>query len=1014
MKKNKFIILGVFIFALLFSPIVNAQFKLDPITIYRQAKLKNYRLLNRLSSHNKMFNITNRFGDTAYCVAMKYNDIETMDTLRRYGANTNHSCVKRIRKENQAQDRTQAPKRVALRTHSPIVSSVASNSNYLLWGLGAVAVGGGIAVASSGGGGGSSSNNSNPNNPDEPNIPDIPDEPNIPDNPDTPDIPNADSLYDISAEKFENDEYNKGNFLDDINASSAYSHIYKKDKDGNIIGYQSGSNALMEKVKVGVIDSGVYHNDELKDKIVSEYDINMYNNDQNTKVFTRDGIHYFVIENGSKYYFLPVDTLNLQIAGRGSQVLTSIDELNVILNAYYGISYNDFVTINSGGGHPGVRVSLSDDYQTWWSYLNDLSHGTHVAGIIAGSKDGKGMHGVAFDNAEIVAGSWDLDQDIYATVVNMVDEGVKVINNSWGNPVTSIENATTPDVLFEDEEDILYAYSYAANKGAVWVQATGNQGKTEGGVHNAIGGVDLTDYGYAGPKQYEAPYVAVAALDGSKATESAPSGMIADYSNRCGVASNWCIAAPGTDVVSSDTSKDGHMLMKGTSMATPVVSGSIALLQGYYPWLKAQNIAYLLLETANNRGEYAKSEIYGQGALDLEAAITTPIGELGLPENQNLDSLKKIGLTKLSTSSVMQNQLLKAMPKTITAFDALKRPFEYETSKLINTTHSSNANLRNTVSRMAMGDSGVKTIKDERTGFQFSTSQKLNNGGNAHLSTMEVVNEGDTGATRFYYAENSKYMKQDDAIVSDNNPYLAMREAYGAENTLNLSDTSKLKLSLQTGENGLYERDEEQDHHSFDERSYAMNAEYSFNLTDYLEVATLGGMLFEEDAMLGLNGVGGFGIQDSSTYYMGLKAKLDLTNKVSLIAAYYRGYTSGSASSMLAISNLETESFMLAGEYNLNRNHKFGLMLSSPMSVVKGNASIMYASGRDNNSNNAYLKQLKASLKPEAKEYDLGMYYKGKPSEDLSLSGKVEARFNADGEKGVMDYMGVVGAQYVF
>ena len=182
------------------------------------------------------------------------------------------------------------------------------------------------------------------------------------------------------------------------------------------------------------------------------------------------------------------------------------------------------------------------------------------------------------------------------------------------------------------------------------------------------------------------------------------------------------------------------MLMNGTSQATPVVSGSIALLQGYYPWLKAQNIAYLLLETANNRGEYAKSEIYGQGALDLEAAVTTPIGELGLPENQSLDSLKRVGLTKLSTSSVMQNQLLKAMPKTITAFDALKRPFEYETSKLINTTHSSNANLRNTVSRMAMGDSGVKTIKDERTGFQFSTSQKLNNGGNAHLSTMEVVN----------------------------------------------------------------------------------------------------------------------------------------------------------------------------------------------------------------------------------------------------------------------------------
>ena len=48
------------------------------------------------------------------------------------------------------------------------------------------------------------------------------------------------------------------------------------------------------------------------------------------------------------------------------------------------------------------------------------------------------------------------------------------------------------------------------------------------------------------------------------------------------------------------------------------------------------------------------------------------------------------------------------------------------------------------------------------------------------------------------------------------------------------SDTSRLKLSLQTGENGLYERDYEQDNHSFTERSYAFSGEYSFNMTDYL------------------------------------------------------------------------------------------------------------------------------------------------------------------------------------
>lgn len=64
-------------------------------------------------------------------------------------------------------------------------------------------------------------------------------------------------------------------------------------------------------------------------------------------------------------------------------------------------------------------------------------------------------------------------------------------------------------------------------------------------------------------------------------------------------------------------------------------------------------------------------------------------------------------------------------------------------------------------------------------------------------------------------------------------------------------------------------------------------------MTDYLEIATLGGMLMENDALLGMNGTGGFGIKDSSTYYMGLRAALNLTPNLSLVAAYYRGYTQG-------------------------------------------------------------------------------------------------------------------------
>lgn len=313
----------------------------------------------------------------------------------------------------------------------------------------------------------------------------------------------------------------------------------------------------------------------------------------------------------------------------------------------------------------------------------------------------------------------------------------------------------------------------------------------------------------------------------------------------------------------------------------------------------------------------------------------------------------------------------------------------------------------------AMGGA-KKTVKDERTGFAFTTSESMDNGGRAGLATMEVVNETDSGSTRFYYAENSKYDTPESVLAPTSNPYLAMNEAYGAENMLKLSDTSRLKLSLQTGENGLYERDYEQDNHSFTERSYAFSGEYSFNMTDYLEIATLGGMLMENDALLGMNGTGGFGIKDSSTYYMGLRAALNLTPNLSLVAAYYRGYTQGADTPMLAISDLQTESFMLAGEYRLNATDKVGISLSSPLSVVKGRASLLYANGRDNNSDTIYLNKLTTSLTPEAKEYDLGLYYQGQPKEDLSLTGKVQARFNADGEKGVTDYIGIVGVQSAF
>lgn len=978
-------------------------YSISPNAIYRQAQLNNLEYFRLLSRYRNVINITDKQGNTAYCLAANNNDKQAMELLVNYGADTSRPCYKVKVKENKTAEKssTRSPK---FRQSN---STFESDNSYYWAAAGVLAAGAGIAALASGGGGsGSDSGSGSGNSHVDVTLP-------------------SGELVNVDPQEFRTEEYLRTNFLDGINAAEVYSRMYKKDQSGTLFSHQANSDAALKKIKVGVLDSGVFANSDLAGKVVSSIDSNPYNNAGNVWGVSRDGWgQAYIMKKENKYYLFKISDKFTYMVREDGKVGLSEAEMQHVLGNVWKIPFNEFTLINAGGGSaPGVDTStLVTDLSlgesilvdNWQSIATGLNHGTHVTGIIAANKNDIGSHGVAFDNAEIVAASWDLNTNTYGTVKSMVDSGATVLNNSWGVSVSDgISAATAREILPINNAEDLRAYAYAANKGAVWVQATGNDAAREAGLHAGMGRMDLSKYGYSGPKAYEVPYVAVTSLDYDTRAYNAPSGKLASYSNWCGFAANYCLAAPGTSVDSTAAMKNGVVDISGTSMATPVVSGSIALLNGYYPWLSSQNIAYLLLETANDQGEYANSQKYGRGALDLLAAITTPIGGLGLPTQTSFNSMVPVTGSRLALSSTLQNRLAKVLPEQITAFDALNRPFQYDVKNMVNTTHASNANLRHTVSRLAQGQP-KKVVKDEQSGFSFTTENSLDRGGNSALSLAEVTTGGSENTARFFYAANSKYMTVDDALVPSSNPYLAMNEAYGAENTLKLSNTAKLKFSLQTGENGLYERDYETDKHSFDDRAYALNGEYSFNMTDYLEIAALGGMLFEDNALLGMNGTGALGIKDSSTYYMGVRAALNLTPNTTLLAAYYRGFTQGADAAMLSVSDLETESFMLAGEYKLNKKSKVGVSLSSPLSVVKGKASFMYANGRDSASDTIYMQKLTSSLRPEAKEYDVGLYYQGNTEDDLNFTGKVSARFNADGEKGLTDYIGVVGVSAAF
>ena len=80
----------------------------------------------------------------------------------------------------------------------------------------------------------------------------------------------------------------------------------------------------------------------------------------------------------------------------------------------------------------------------------------------------------------------------------------------------------------------------------------------------------------------------------------------------------------GEDVYST-LPKSSYGFMSGTSMATPMVSGALAVLEHAYPGYNAQDLAHVIFATAENiGGEAGDNGVYGYGLLRLDRAVAGP------------------------------------------------------------------------------------------------------------------------------------------------------------------------------------------------------------------------------------------------------------------------------------------------------------------------------------------------------------------------------------------------------
>lgn len=135
---------------------------------------------------------------------------------------------------------------------------------------------------------------------------------------------------------------------------------------------------------------------------------------------------------------------------------------------------------------------------------------------------------------------------------------------------------------------------------------------------------------------------------------------LASYANACGIAADFCMAAPGTYLAPT---KNGTWTYIGTSFAVPRVSGTAALLKQKYPWASNDVLRTILLTTADDLGDRSK---YGWGAINVASAIKgmkqLPFGELETNVTEGVysfsndisgtGSLKKTGIGTLNLDGV--------------------------------------------------------------------------------------------------------------------------------------------------------------------------------------------------------------------------------------------------------------------------------------------------------------------------------------------------------------------------
>ena len=682
-----------------------------------------------------------------------------------------------------------------------------------------------------------------------------------------------------------------------------------------------------------------------------------------------------------------------------------------------------------------TRLSANSalSYSNYTPNTRQKRHGTMVASVAAGKQDKTDitpMHGVAFeadvlfvaiqlaepdpdydpvdigddDGSGNVSGAPDFTgiDNFFSQLFEIYnDYDVDIVNNSYGYS-GNINDYTEAQVRYAFPNTIAEMSQVGTpdSEKTIYVWAAGNAGGY------ADQGVD-----YSSPEllpgmahyipEIQGHSIAVVSLD--------ENGQISDFSSRCGVAKDYCIAAPGgrvtaayptstsdTGIYIGNTNDDNYnncitdnscyAVTSGTSFAAPFVSGGLAVIADHFEGqLGSQEIVSRLFATANKKGVYADQAIYGQGIMDLNSA-TEPVGQVSAMMSLSLSGpmvpaiFSNIQLTSPSFGDAITNGIGN---HSVIFFDALDAPFRRSLSGLVSDYRNQIINMdgfesiQNPISHRLISDDyefeigklNIENLSEELvTPYHVLNSRADKNQFFSYYnySNNSFLSHGLNGSWAMGIFQDSQLRSETSLRTQFSNPWLNFSAAGTTFGSIFKGNNRfDVALAISSGRNKF-------------------NANEIFNKQDSSTVALLEiqpktnmpslqlGLMKENDASLGLSGSGAFnGSNNQLTSFVGLSNSLDLAGG-KLFGSLYLGKSndvSNELGMIRSVSKLYSSAFGIGFMKSsiVSNNDKLILTVDQPIRIESGRLQLNVPTYRTK-TKNVLFNPMNFNLDPSGRE----------------------------------------------